>query len=435
MTPREALDRTVLLCRDFVRADEASDDEVVHALTTTCVTIVADEPNLATAAAQALVVALAGQVLGYGCRLRLAMPEVELVGFQPPIQSRSLRQGIVDLASDLIPGGAGEIVGHPEPNDFVFVVGSTPCTRRAHRTWRLGGSRWTGMMAGIDARVPTWPDNFPIGALVAATCAAAEPFKGAVHDLLSRVGAGTRHVELQPCPSTSVTLGPEELVRPSLDLDRLDIVSGGAITNGVLHALLRLPATTGAVRIFEPETLDLSNLNRYALARRSQVGLFKVDALKTWQLPKLTIEGLTARFDDDLLETVRPLAPRIIVGTDEIPPRWLAQRQHPKWLGIGATAHFLAVASEHRLGDPCGGCLHSEDDDVRAAIPTVSFVSYWAGLLVVARLVRAIWEQRGDPEHQVAEVACLRLDGPHGIWWHRVHRIPDCPVRCDALAL
>jgi hypothetical protein len=32
---------------------------------------------------------------------------------------------------------------------------------------------------------------------------------------------------------------------------------------------------TAAMRIIEPETLDLSNLNRYALARRSMVTLSK----------------------------------------------------------------------------------------------------------------------------------------------------------------
>lgn len=50
------------------------------------------------------------------------------------------------------------------------------------------------------------------------------------------------------------------------------MISGGAITNAALYALLRMPAVTAAMRIIEPDMLDVPNLNRYALARQSMTG-------------------------------------------------------------------------------------------------------------------------------------------------------------------
>src|SRR3712207_2862290 len=105
MKSLDALDRTVLLCRDFLAPDEASDQEIIDALTGTTVTIVAEGEALQSASAQSAVTALAGQTLGYGCGLRLVMPEVPVVGHQPPLRHPELRQGLIGLAQDLVPGG------------------------------------------------------------------------------------------------------------------------------------------------------------------------------------------------------------------------------------------------------------------------------------------------------------------------------------------
>jgi hypothetical protein len=430
MNAKAALNRTLLLCRDFIRPHEASDDDIAETLTGIRVTIVADSDNLRTAAAQSAVVALAGQVLGYGSSLRLIIPDVAVVGYQPPLLSSWLREGLVDFASDLIPGGRAEIVDRPDAGDFVFLIGNTPWEGNRDRAWRLGGTRWSGVIARPEAKVPVWPDDFPIGALAAATSAAAEPFKGALIGLLSRSGADRRHDELLPADVARIILGSETLLRTPTSLGDLDVVSGGAIANSFLHALLRVSGIVGRVRVFEPETLDLTNLNRYALARRSQVGMLKIHALASWQRPDLRIAGSALRFDQTSLGDVGPLAARIVIGTDDIPSRWFVQMQTPEWLGVGATTHSIVVVSEHSVDEPCVGCLHPEDDDVDAPIPTVSFVSYWAGLVLVARLARLLADDRLTGHHQALEVAALRVDSPRGIWWHPVHRSRRCPVRC-----
>ena len=55
-------------------------------------------------------------------------------------------------------------------------------------------------------------------------------------------------------------------------LGAVDVISGGTITNAALYALLRMPAVSAAMRVIEPDLLNLPNLNRYALARRLMIG-------------------------------------------------------------------------------------------------------------------------------------------------------------------
>lgn len=425
-----ALNRTLLLCRDFLSVKEATDDEIVRALSGATVTIIADADDLATGAAQSAVVGLAGQVLAYGCRLHLAIPNVPIIGSQPPLLGTLLRDGLVSLASDLIPDGHAEVVERPHRNDFTFIIGRSAPLGAGSRAWRLGGSRWSGHMTRPNCDVPLWPDDFPIGALAAASAAAAEPFKEIVSSLLKRYGRPERFAELTPCDHAEISLGAERIFT-GCDIGNIDVVSAGAITNGALHALLRVPGLVARLRLLEPDRVDLSNLNRYALARRSHVGQLKIEALASWTTSALRISGVPTRVDRTSLPALAPLADTVLVGTDDIPSRWLVQEQRPGWLGVGATAHFQTVTSEHSSKQPCAGCLHPEDDDATAPIPTISFVSYWGGLTLAALLINYVSGAKSVAARQTIEIAALQVGAPRGMWWHRVHRSPRCPVRCQ----
>lgn len=120
----------------------------------------------------------------------------------------------------------------------------------------------------------------------------------------------------------------------------------------------------------------------------------------------------------------------MLIGTDDIPSRWLVKEQRPRWLGVGATAHFHTVTSEHSSEQPCAGCLHPEDDDVTAPIPTISFTSYWAGLSLAALLLNHLAGAKLVAARQTIEIATLQVGGRRGMWWHPVHRSRRCPVRC-----
>ena len=120
-----------------------------------------------------------------------------------------------------------------------------------------------------------WQGIWPAGAMAAAAAAAAEGLRAAVPRIAERAGrplpADPRWRTI-PGRQVALDLGRYRADGP-IRLGAVDVISGGAITNAALYALLRMPAVTAAMRIIEPDLLDLPNLNRYALARRSMIGL------------------------------------------------------------------------------------------------------------------------------------------------------------------
>jgi hypothetical protein len=72
------------------------------------------------------------------------------------------------------------------------------------------------------------------------------------------------------------------------------------------------------------------------------------------------------------------------------------------------------------------------DDPGIAPIPTVSFVSFWAGLALVVRLVREVIGQPYGAERQHLWLTPLRMDLRHAAMWSRVPAQRDCPVSCAA---
>src|SRR5260370_39867507 len=104
VTAHAALDRTLLLTRQQ-RLPDARDKDILAAFADTAVCIVADERNLRSAAAQAMVSTLSGLVFACGMRVRLVMPEVAIVGYQPPLLGDELPAALIGLSAASVPGG------------------------------------------------------------------------------------------------------------------------------------------------------------------------------------------------------------------------------------------------------------------------------------------------------------------------------------------
>jgi hypothetical protein len=118
-------------------------------------------------------------------------------------------------------------------------------------------------------------------------------------------------------------------------------------------------------------------------------------------------------------------APRVLVGTDDIPVRWQVQAEKPPWLGIGATTHWAAMASFHREGLGCARCLHPRDEPTAGPIPTIAFVSFFAGLMLSCYFIRTVAGERVPPNEQYSYMSPLR---PEHIWRSPVAVRADCPT-------
>jgi hypothetical protein len=100
---------------------------------------------------------------------------------------------------------------------------------------------------------------------------------------------------------------------------------------------------------------------------------------------------------------------------------------------VSGTSHYSISSSAHRVGEPCGACLHPVDDALPAGpIPTIAFVSFWAGLTLAVRLVREAVQQPYERNRQQLWLTPLRMDQRYAAIWSPVPPHSACPAGCLA---
>ena len=426
MSLRDALDRTLLLMRDDLR-ESVRDDELLAALTETAVTIVADRENLSSHSAQSAFITSAILLARSGHQVFLSAPEIILAGPQPPLAAGELVEQLQITGLDLLPGINFKRGPPKRPADLTIVFGNTPWKGDPTKTIRLYSTDWFARVTRADIQ-EAWPNiSWPIGGLAAAALATPEAFKISMRKL-SRWAKTPDFFAEQYAPVSGVQLNLALSSSAKIsDLGPIDFISGGAITNSALYCLLRLPNLTGSSRIIEDDVIVLSNLNRCTLFLRSRVGKSKAAELARYSTSNFPIVPIAKRYTSDTAGKIKPLADGVFVGVDDIPARWEVQRAWPKWLGIGATGHFSAMASYHTHATPCAGCLHPTDEQGVQAIPTVAFVSFWAGLWQATYYLRYLAGDRFLSRDQHIYFTPHRPENP---WQGAVQRHANCPVGC-----
>jgi molybdopterin/thiamine biosynthesis adenylyltransferase len=428
MTLREALDRTLLLMRDHVRASTA-DDVLLEALCSTEVAVVGDAANLTSHSAQTAVVTAATLIARSGASIHLDLPNT-MCGPQPPLRSLELNEALEDLGRDLLPArerNPFQIGAVDHEVDIAVIIGSSPWRGRARQVLRLTAEPWVAMMLPADSVAPWQAHGWPFGGLGAGALAAGEAFKATMRKLQRFSASPVFDETFAPAPSARFTFAPP-LTPTAKELGRIDLISAGAIAHAMLFVRARIPGVVGDFRVVDDEVSDASNLNRYQLLRLCDVGSSKVKHLESLDLKKIRLRPIETRFDRDTARRLRPLGSVVLAGVDHIPSRWAIQREAANWLSIGATSHYSAMASFHRPGLPCAGCLHPHDDVQDGPIPTVAFVSFWAGLMAAAFLMRYCVGSPPSACEQQMFFTPLHSEG--GVWTSAVERRVDCPVDC-----
>jgi hypothetical protein len=249
--------------------------------------------------------------------------------------------------------------------------------------------RWTGILGSSSP----WPHlNEPFGAMVAATMASAEIFKFTMQRLRRFCRAPDLFDQTFNLSKNYKISLAHESTAISRDLGKLDIVSGGAVTNAFMFALLRIPGIAGDIRVVEPQTYDDTNQNRCMLMTPHSSGVEKAVDLARFATPSLRIRPIVETYQNALnsgkLDTS---GTSTIVGVDDIPTRWAVQQSVNHPILVGATTHWSAMSSIHFPNGPCARCLHPRDDGNRFEVaPTISFVSFSAGLWTLGLLMRAL---------------------------------------------
>ena len=428
MSARQALDRTLLLMRDYL-VPGVPDRRLLDALRNTRVVLRSDRANLQSASAQTALITTALLTARSGAQVFLDVPDVPIKGAQPPLASGQLLRAMLAIGDDLVPGFEW-VEGLPtDPPDLTILIGDTTPRHEKLPHFALSGRNWTGGIAEFGSR---WNNcSAPVGAEVASGLAAGEVFKISMRRLVSESTAPTIFSDLfVPVSEATLTLAPEGIALPDA-LGEFDCVSGGAIIQSALYNLARFNLA-GVARVIEPTTSELSNINRYPLLLRSRVGAMKATDLSEMRLGPLSVSPILARYDSEFELLHGPLKRHVLVGVDHIPTRWIVQEATPAWLGIGATSHYSAMASYHTPTLPCARCLHPTDDDADGPIPTAAFVSHWAGLYLAALFVLERAAQAPPPNRQSVYLTMLRPDSRGAVFYSPVAPRSWC-ARCSHL--
>src|SRR5207249_662817 len=124
--------------------------------------------------------------------------------------------------------------------DLAVLIGDTAWSGQATRVLRLQADTWSGGITnGTGAR---WAEHLsPFGALASAGLAAGEGFKVALARFRSdATDVSAFDLLFAPTDEATVRLAPAGSPPPSGDLGVFDCISGGAIIQSALYALLRV---------------------------------------------------------------------------------------------------------------------------------------------------------------------------------------------------
>jgi hypothetical protein len=409
MSLREALDRTLLLMRDEVE-DDVDDDTLLAALTETGVALIADQANLVSHSAQTAFVTSALLMARSGHRVHLLCPDIPLLGPQPPLAAGRLLTELMRTGADLLPGVPFKAEQSTGEIDLAIALGDSEIPIDARRRFRLNAESWRGRLEREGDCVRWQAGSWPLGGMAAAALAGPEAFKVAMRKL-KRIMRNPARLETVFAESADLEFALAPPDTPMCNaLGGFDCVSGGAIVHVVLYVLARIPEVMGRSRVIEPDRADLTNLNRYMMLLRSHRNARKAEDLAlACAGTNLIIEPVNERYDQDGPDSIK-LGSSVLVGVDDIPTRWFVQRANPKWLGIGATTHWSAMASFHEAGMGCAECLHPVDDPSNGPIPTVAFVSFWAGILTATYFLRHLGGQPAPANEQQIFVTPFRTE-------------------------
>ena len=410
MNALEALARTILLARKDLLPG-VTDDEVLGALTSVRVLLVADELNLGCPEGQHALISAATLAARSGAECYIDAPNVPLLGVHPLLRERHIVDALLEIGADLVPGQTMRAGRAGRNVDLLVAIGDTESSAQARQRVAVSATAWEGRLGGRGERfVPT---ESPFGAMAAATLAGTEAYKHAMRRLRWHAAHGVFDDFFRETVDARIAFAPRDTPPPTPVLGAFDTVSGGAIVQGALYALSKIPGVSADARVIEPDVHALTNVNRYPLLRCADLKTAKASAIARLNLGGIQITPVPDRYDERLRRTLGPLAADVLVGVDNVESRWVVQDECPEWLGIGATEGYLAFRTVHEPGVPCARCVHPEGSLPAGEIPTAAFVSFWGGLSLAAAF--ALRRTGVRPAGQVLQLSCLQMGSSSGV--------------------
>jgi len=232
------------------------------------------------------------------------------------------------------------------------------------RTIYVGSNEWVGNVSTTTPLTSGHSSN-PFGPGTAACLAAANAFRAVFGDQLPG-GALDENASL-----SLLAYGPSEtsnLALKGIDLGETQIVGLGAIGNGALWALARIPSLSGQLHVIDPETADLSNLQRYVLTTQDDVGETKSSLAQRWlKGTKLKVDPHDCSWAEYVDRRQDWRFERVAVALDTAADRIAVQAALPRWIVNSWTQEQDLGISRHGFADnrACLACLYLPSEKSR----------------------------------------------------------------------
>jgi molybdopterin/thiamine biosynthesis adenylyltransferase len=217
------------------------------------------------------------------------------------------------------------------------------------------------------------------------------------------------------------------------------VIGAGGLGSPV--ALYLGSAGVGRITVVDHDEVDATNLQRQIAHTLDRVGQFKAESVRTAiaQInPDVTVQAVTQRADQALLNRMVPLADVVIDCCDNFETRQavnLACVTHRKPLVSGAAIRMdgqVSVFDSTQADAPCYACIFPPEqlpEETRCA--TMGVFAPLVGIIGTVQAAEALKILSGMGSHMAGRL--LMLDGRELSWTDiRMQRNPDCPVCASA---
>jgi hypothetical protein len=237
-------------------------------------------------------------------------------------------------------------------------VGTKRCALRCPAIY-IGSDGWG---VGVSRRNPvgSGQSNNPLGAGAAACFGAANVFRALFAEQLNNAPIDDEwRLSLLSFEKPHTSYDNPPLSR--IQLGETHLVGLGAIGNGAVWALSRIPDISGKLVLVDHETVDLSNIQRYVLAFQSDVNRAKVElAVGAFNQSELILDARSVSWGDYLTQRGNWQLPLVAAAVDSAAVRRGIQASLPQFVLNSWTQPGNLGVSRHGFLDnqACLMCLY-----------------------------------------------------------------------------
>jgi hypothetical protein len=403
--------RTVPFIKMFVgrNIDEAS---ILDHFLSMRVAIAASKEILAEPNGQYMLAMTVNLLIRFCPNLTLFIPEtVPRTARIPLLNEVAMAESLLRLAQAINPY-ASITINPSKSSKYHSTIGIANTAKHIRPTISINSDGWLSFV-DTNGNSLQWAskNNNPIGAYDAACLGVAEVFKELLYRLVKMETPPTQRIGNLTFSALDYAFTKGPVINPPLpsfvQLGSLHFVSMGALNSAALYTLCSLPDAEGHLTLVEPQSWEVSNLNRCLIltAPHALAGTSKVELAR--EIGSMHIGTVKVAESDYRTYRARNAGQMdlALVGVDNNESRWDVQMDKPRVLICGGTERAQVTVSRHEDTEKaCAGCIYSAGTVLESSqiqpVPTISFVSGLSGVLIAGEVLKS----------RVAELSKYKLD-------------------------